>query len=97
MKKIIPLVFLTVLLLIGCTDSYEQSGESLVYDKLRGDKSSVVNIVQYESLSQCLDQYNFDFLAGKTIRYEISAANEQVYDQLTVLLNKKIILSIEKE
>lgn len=85
----IPAV-IVVLFLSGCVDKPSQSGGGMAYDQFKGDQSSIVNMVQYEALSKCFDQFHlWDF--GETIHYEINSGNQQVYDQVQMLLNTKII------
>lgn len=91
MKKLLPVsVIIVSLFLTACGGKYYQSGGGMAYDQFKGDQSSIVNLVQYEALSKCFDQLNiWDF--GETIDYKINAGNEQVYDQVKMLLNTKIV------
>lgn len=94
MKNILSVftfVILVVLLFSGCVDKYAEPGEGMAYDEFRGDQSSLVNLVQYEALSKCFEQINFGHYSEDVINYKINAANEQVYDQVKMLLNTKII------
>jgi len=75
-------------LLFSCkSESSYKYGEEIVYDKFRGDKSSIINLTQNESLKKCFSNFDFSIYKDKKVKYKINSANDLVYDQVKNLFN----------
>jgi hypothetical protein len=85
MKKMIFAV-LMVAIFFSCKGTGSSDREGLFYDKFRGDDSSIINLTQYESLSMCLQQFDFSRYQGAEITYALNAPNDFVSGQLDALM-----------
>ncbi|MCK4667837.1 hypothetical protein KAU33_13855 [Candidatus Dependentiae bacterium] len=87
------LIFLMLILfLTSCSDSPKiKAGDQLIYDKFRGDESSVINIVQYESFSKCINTFDFKKYENKKVHNKYIVPNDFVEHQIKNIVNMKYI------
>ncbi|MBP7654089.1 hypothetical protein KA977_11745, partial [Candidatus Dependentiae bacterium] len=86
------ILFSFILLFSSCSNNdNKHSGDSLVYDNFRGDLSSIVNIVQYNSLLKCINQLDLKKYNEKKIFHIVTSPNEYVENKVNTILNQKYI------